>query len=289
MMKRRQFFRTTTAAGLATLATPLVLRSEGGGAVRFGLCTGMKNAAMVKKAGGDFVELTVARWLNPDGSEETFAKRLKELKESPLPVPVCNSFIRRKNLHCVGPEANHEDVLAYVKIAFDRAQRAGVETIVFGSTGTRRLPNGWSKEKGMDQFVAVLKAMAPLAAAKGVTVAVEPLTARECNFINSIKEIAELGRRVDHKAVSGVADIYHMVNGGDKPSDLEAALPWVHHVELAQHEGRTLPKPGGDDFRPWLRVLKKSGFSGTMSMEGRWKTEDVAPAFAEMRKQWASV
>jgi sugar phosphate isomerase/epimerase len=243
---------------------------------------------MVKAAGGDFIEEGVGGLLVPEAPEAEFLKKLEQLKAAPLPVPVCNGFIRRPDLKCVGPDANHDEVIKQVSVTFARAAKAGVKTIVFGSSGTRKVPAGWDPAKALDQFVAVLKRMAPIAADQGVTIAIEPLNAKECNFINRIGEVAEAAGRVGHPAVRGVADLYHMLLGGDTPDGLRKAMPFVHHVEIAEPKGRTLPPTNREDFTGFFRVLREAKFAGTMSMEGKWKDPDVAPAFAELRRQWAA-
>jgi sugar phosphate isomerase/epimerase len=283
---RRRFLGLVAGAAAATLGGRRAAWAAGLPEPAFGLCVGLERAGFVKENGGDFVETGVADFLNPDGPEEEFLKRLEQIAAAPLPMPVCNGFIRRPDLKCTGPAANHEAVLAYVSAAFERARRAGVKTIVFGSSGARKRPQGWSAKQADEQFVALLKKMGPLAAKAGVTVALEPLNRGECNYINRIGEVAAIAAAVGHPAVMGVADLYHMVREGDTPADLAAAMPHVHHVEIAEAEGRSLPRPGGQDFTPFFKVLRAKGFAGTISMEGRWKDPDIAPAFAEMRRQW---
>jgi sugar phosphate isomerase/epimerase len=197
-----------------------------------------------------------------------------------------NSFIRRPDLHCTGPEANHDEVMAYCTRAFDRARRAGVKIITFGSSGSRQLPDGFPEREGMDQFVALLKRMGPPAAEHGVTVVVEPLQQRECNFINRIGHVEEAVRRAGHPAIRGAADLYHMIVEGDTPADLAKAADIVSHVEIAETEGRRMPGASGQDFRPFFKVLKDAGFAGTIMVEGRWEPSELPTGFAEMRKQW---
>lgn len=257
-------------------------------AIRLGLCTGLGKAPLVKKAGGDFIEESAQNLLVPDADDAAFAQKLEMLKRAELPVPVCNSFIRKPQLSCVGPRANHDQVIQHVTVTLRRAAKAGVKTIVFGSAGSRARPAGWSAEQALDQFVAVLKRMGPVAADQGVVIAIEPLNARECNFLNRVSEVAEAATRADHPAIRVVADLYHMILGGDTPDDLRKAMPVVHHVELAEPKGRTLPPKNRQDFTGFFRVLRAGGFAGTLSMEGSWTDPDIAPAFAEVRKQWAA-
>jgi sugar phosphate isomerase/epimerase len=108
--------------------------------------------------------------LMPDKPEAEFEKNLAKLATSPLPVLACNGFIRPANLHCVGADANHDLILEWSETTFRRMKKAGGKIIVFGSSGARKIPNGWSREKADEQFVALLKRMGPLAEAHGITV-----------------------------------------------------------------------------------------------------------------------
>lgn len=248
--------------------------------------TSLENADMVKNAGGSFIGLSVAGWLDPDGSEEEFAAKLAQLEEASLPVEICNSFIRRKDLHANGPDANHEEVLIYVEKAFQRAQRAGVKMINFGSSGARRLPDGFSNEEGMKQFISLLKKIAPLAQKYDVTVGVEQLQTRECNFITRLAEVESVVRATNHPNIKAVADFYHMAAEGDTPEDLARVTDILMHVEIAELEGRTMPGVNGQDFRPYLKVLKDAGYKGALSIEGRFDVKELHKGFAELKKQW---
>ena len=95
-----------------------------------------------------------------------------------LPVAAANGFLPG-SLKSTGPEANHEGVLAFAETAFKRASRVGIRHIVFGSSGSRRVPDGFDHGKAQLQFVALLARMAPLAKANDVTVVVEPLNTGE--------------------------------------------------------------------------------------------------------------
>ena len=82
-----------------------------------------------------------------------------------------------------------------------------------------------------------------------------------------------------------LADLYHMASVGDTPADLKAAMDVVVHIEIAEKAGRTVPGVSGDDFRPYFRVLRESGYKGAVSIEGKWETAQVGPAFKEIAKQ----
>jgi sugar phosphate isomerase/epimerase len=227
-----------------------------------GIATQLDKAAAMKAAGAEFLTVGVGDLLVPDKPEAEFEKNLAKLAASPLSVLACNGFIRPANLHCVGPEANHDLILEWAETTFRRMKKTGGKIIVFGSGGARKIPNGWTKEKADEQFVALLKGMGPLAEAHGITVTIEQLRAEECNYINHIGEGAALIRAAGHPNIRLLADLYHMAVMGDTPADLKAAMDVVVHAEIAEKNGRTVPAVNGDDFRPFFRVLREANYQG---------------------------
>lgn len=250
-----------------------------------GIAAPLEKAAELKAAGAEFLTESVGTFLVPDQAEEAFEKNLAKLAASPLPVLACNGFIRPANLHCVGPETNHDLILKWADTTFRRMKKAGGKFIVFGSAGARRVPEGFSKEKASEQFVALLKRLGPLAEEQGITVTVEQLRAEECNFINHLDEGAALIRAAGHPNVRMLADLYHMACMGDTPADLKAAMDVVVHVEIAEKKTRTIPGVSGDDFRPYFHVLRESGYHGAISIEGKWDISQISHSYREIARQ----
>ena len=287
-LSRREFSRSLLLAG-ASLTLPRLHAAHHKLPVpALGVQTNLTNAPAVKAAGGSWIGLSVAGWLKPDGPEAEFRATLEAAAASPLPIVACNSFIRRKDLKCNGPNANHDEVMEYAKRAFRRAERAGVGHITFGSGGSRRLPEGYDYEKALDQFTTLLQRMGPAAADHGVIVQVEQLQSRECNFINRIGEMEQVVRDADHSNIRGVADFYHMVAEGDTPADLAQAIDIISHVEIAELKGRRVPGTSGQDFRPYLKVLKESGYTGRLGIEGKFELEELSGGFTALADQWTT-
>ena len=283
-LSRRQFTRLA-AVGLTGLSLRPSLLAQTP-VPRLGAQTNLENAAAVKAAGGSFVGLSVAGWLDPDGPENKFLAHVDAASVAPLPVIVCNSFIRAKHLKVTGPAANHDEVLAYCKLAFERAQRAGVGMITFGSSGSRRIPEDFDEERAFDQFISFLQKLGPMAADHDVTVNVEQLQTRECNFIKRIGEVERVIRGASHPHIGAVADFYHMAAEKDTPADLAKIVKFVNHVEIAELEGRRVPGTTGQDFRPYLKVLKAAGYTGAIGIEGRYELSELKSAFEEITRQW---
>ncbi len=291
-MNRRQFLRDSslTAAGLFASSSMLADAADSKPPLftSIGLAASISKAKIAKSAGCQFLTESAGAFLVPDQTDASFEANLAKLATCPLPIFACNGFIRPANLRAVGADANHEDLLKWADIALRRLKRVGGKYMVFGSGNARKLKDGWPKEKAEQQFVALLKAMGPLAENAGVTVVVEQLRASECNFINHLSEGASLIRAAGHPNVRLLADLFHMAAMGDSPADLKAALDVVVHVEIAENNPkRSVPGVAGDNFRPYFRVLREGGYNGAINIEASYSEEQLAPAVQEILKQAA--
>lgn len=289
---RRRFLAFAGLAGASLLLPRAFWAAEAEAApvkkaeVAFGITGRLGNARMLKDAGCDYIEEGVGGLLMPNKGDEEFAKRLPEISAALIPVKNCNSFLPGE-LKSIGPQMNLEAVLAYANTAFKRARMVGIDIITYGSGGSRKIPDGFAKEDAKKQFIEILKGMGQLAAAQNIRVAVEPLRKEECNFLNNIREVAEMIRAANHPNVGITADLYHMVLGGDVPADLDANIDILHHFHLAEKEKRALPGVAGDDFRGWFGVLAKHGWKGRVSIEANGGGDQAAltKAFAYLRTQ----
>lgn len=294
-MNRREILRTGSLGALGLLAsrnfTSALAQTAPPAASdkklfsSVGIASSLGKAADLKAQGIEFLTENVGDFLAPNQPDEVFEKNLAKLAASPLPILACNGFIRAANMHCVGPDTNHDLILNWTDITCRRLKKAGGKFIVFGSSGARKVPAGWPVEKANEQFVALLKKMGPLAEAQGVTITVEQLRVEECNFINHIGEGAALIRAAGHPNIRLLADLYHMACGGDTPADLKAAMDVVVHVEIAEKKGRSIPGIAGDDFRPYFHVLRECGYKGVLNIEAKWDISQIRPALAEIAKQ----
>ena len=155
-----------------------------------------------------------------------------------------------------------------------RAGVAGIETIVFGSGGSRKVPDGFSMATAYDQLADHLKRWGPIAGEHGVTIVVEPL-GPECNICSTVDESADLVRRVDHPNIRLLADTYHMVRINDPADAIVRAGELIRHVHCAEVEGRSPIGTHGEDLTPYFAALKEVGFDGRVSIECAWSDQPV--------------
>ena len=190
--------------------------------VHFGVCTNPANARLLKADGFAYLEGSVSRDLMPGKSEEEFLKGKITLDTCGLPVIACNGFLPG-TLKVTGPDARPDTVLKYAETAFRRASLAGVKTIVFGSSGSRSIPDGFDRDQARAQFTDLLVKMGPIARKYGIRVAIENLQKSESNFINTVGEALEIVQKVNDPNIGVLADILHMMREGEAPEILMEA------------------------------------------------------------------
>jgi sugar phosphate isomerase/epimerase len=291
---RRDFLKYTALIGTGAIINPFrsfeIAEEASKFLDRIGICTGINNNGILAAAGYSYVEEGVRSFLVPAEDETAFQAKLTLLKESKLPVEACNNFIAG-NLKSVGPAAVHDDILKFSDTAFRRAEIAGIKTFVYGSGGSRSIPEGFSKDEARTQFISLCKKMAPVAGKYNIIISLEPLNKGECNFINSVAEGGEIVKEVNHKNFRLLADIYHMLRDNESPEDIIKYGDLLYHTHIAENVGRTAPGVNKEDFTPFFKALRKIGYEGRMSIECSWKNlgEQASPALQEMKRQLALV
>jgi sugar phosphate isomerase/epimerase len=254
--------------------------------MKIGICTTVDQARTFAQAGFDYIEENVQSFLVPEEPESAFAAKLAAAQGSVLPVRAACCFLPGA-LKCTGPAVDLERIAGYADSAFRRARQAGIDIIVFGSGGSRQIPEGFNRATALDQFIACVRRIAPLAEKQGVTVVIEPLNSKECNFINSLAEGARVVETVAHPQVWLLADIYHMLVDREPADEIITHGSSIHHVHVAELEGRMAPGTSGEDFGPYLRALAKIGYRGSLSYECFWKDfpQQAAACLSSFREQ----
>ena len=254
--------------------------------MKLGICTAA-DALSALPEGLDYIEESVGGALCPCEDEAAFEAALAKCAAAVAPVIAANCFIPG-DLKSTGLDVDEAALDDHVSTVFSRAQRVGIKIIVFGSGGSRGVPDGFDKAAAFMQLTAHLKRWGPIAAACDVTIVIEPLQVAECNIINTVTEGAELARAANTSNVRVLADFYHMACDGESPDTIRQAGDLLQHCHTAEKEKRTAPGAAGDDFRPYLKALKDIGYDGAISLECGWgdMQAEAAASLEEFRRQW---
>ncbi|HVK02421.1 MAG TPA: sugar phosphate isomerase/epimerase family protein [Armatimonadaceae bacterium] len=251
--------------------------------MKFGVCAGIDQAALLADAGYDYIELSVAGDLVPEADEATWAEKRAAIEAMPLPVEAFNSFVRTGKI--TGPEADFERLKRYADTAVERAAQVGGKIIVFGSGGARNVPAGFPREQAAEQIVSFLDLCADACDRHGVVVVVEPLNSDESNIINSVAEGAEYVERVARAGIRNLADTYHMEYDGEPLLAITEFAEVLAHVHTAD-TGRFAPGTGTYDHIALFRELRAARYDDRLSIECSFRdfAAEIGPALAHLKR-----
>ncbi len=235
--------------------------------ISIGMCMGADQISDLAP-GYDYIELGVSSALKPLEDDATFRPQLESLKALPLPTRAFNLFVPSQ-VRLTGSDVDWDQVRLYAERAVKRVAALGGETIVFGSGGARRVPDGYSRAKAWGQLVRFCLIVADELDGTDVTLAIEPLNSSESNILNTYAESVQLARDVDRSKVRVLADIYHFVMEEEPLDDLADGTEWLEHVHLAD-TGRRNPGSGTYPLKRWFEILHDMDYAGKASVECRW-------------------
>lgn len=141
--------------------------------------------------------------------------------------------------------------------------------MVFGSGGARKLPEDWPVETGRRQFVEAARLAGEIAAKHDMTIALEPLVRRACNFFNRTDQGAEFVDLIDHPRVKLLTDLYHIAWEGESFEHMVDAGAKLAHIHLATPCLAATGDDGGPgyDFELFLATLARAGYDGRITVE----------------------
>ena len=235
--------------------------------MRFGVCLNLEDKEQikaVKDAGFDYVECNFAQLSRAD--DGVFELFVKNLEETEIACEGANCFIPG-DLPIIGTDYARDEMKEFLEKGMSRGEKVGMKAVVFGSGGARRLPDGFSFSKGVEDLVGFLRnVVAPIAESHGITVTIEPLRRNETNMIHTLDEGAMLASFVGRKGVACLADLYHMWGIGDSFDDIRRLRGCIKHAHLANpvkpdgSRNRAFPKDKDEfDYAGFFEALEFAG------------------------------
>jgi D-psicose/D-tagatose/L-ribulose 3-epimerase len=233
--------------------------------IQVGICAPLKDIEVARAAGFDYVELPTTEVAAL--SNEDFENALQRVKQGGFPVAVTNLFLPAA-LKVTGPQIDPAEQTRYVAAAFERLSRLGVEIVVFGSGGARRVPDGFSRDEAFKQLVDFGRRVAVEARRHRIVVAVEPLRQQETNIINSAAEGLELVKAVDDPNFRLMIDFYHLASEQEDATVVLKAREYLVHLHVANPVGRVFPLVWTEyEYAPFFDSLRAIGYKKRISVE----------------------
>ena len=239
-----------------------------------GMCVGHKNFDTLRKIrniGYDFVEFNFSALRN---ESESFIKECADLlKELNMPCISMNCLLLG-DFVLIGDDRDHSKVREHVEETLEKIQPLGTKTFVMGSGKARSVPDGYSREKAMEQIESLFcDVLAPAAKKYDSVIAIEELRKEECNIFVTCREVMEFIKKIDNPNVKLLIDYYHAMLGGDTLEEIASYKGYISHVHIASPlNGRIVPQPTDtEDYKGFFDALDKAEYTrANISLEGNW-------------------
>src|SRR5215831_1719081 len=260
MLDRRTFIAAIGGSALAAVGWS---KTE---SIKVGVCT--RDVAGAVKYGFDYIEPAAADIAAM--SDEDFQRYSEQVLSSTIRCEAFNSFIRRPELKVVGNNVPSAALSDYVDSCLSRCRKLGASIVVWGSAGSRQVPEGFSRERAKQQIAEFLQMTGEIAGRHKIVIAIEPLRRQESNILNTGAEAVEMVHRVNHPNVRTMIDYFHLRQENEDPNILETAAHEIVHLHFANSRGRVWPHDLGEDdgYESFFSRLKESGYSQRISIEG---------------------
>jgi len=175
---------------------------------------------------------------------------------------------KTEGLHLTTADAAVRHATAeYLKQLAHACADLGGTILVFGSPAQRNLQPGVSREQAYENAAEVFRAVTPVLADRQVTIAMEPLTPKETDFVNTCADAVELMQRVDHPHFALHQDVKAMLSESIPIPELIE-----HYASVTRHfhvndDNLLGPGMGRTDFHPILKALQQTQYAGWVSVE----------------------
>jgi len=177
---------------------------------------------------------------------------------------------------------NHDKIVAFMEETIPLTAKAGFPNIICFS-GNR---DGMSDEQGLENCVAGLKRIAPVAEKHGVTVCMELLNSRinhKDYMCDRTPWGVEMVKRVGSERVKLLYDIYHMqIMEGDLIHTIRDNHMYIGHYHTGGVPGRNEIDSSQEIFYPAvIQAIVDTGYKGFLGQEFLPKRADKLASLAE--------
>ena len=179
--------------------------------MRYGNCISHKNTKYIKilkHIGFDYIETALTPLYYAEQPE--LSDFFDTLVENNIKCEAVNILFPGE-VTLTGEKADFRKVESYVSEVFEKTKNLGFKIVVFGSGAARRVPDGFPKERAIEQIIEVINNyLIPAAEKYDFTVAVEELHKGVNNIINTLEEAEYVVEQVNNPRVKIVADLCHI-------------------------------------------------------------------------------
>jgi sugar phosphate isomerase/epimerase len=240
----------------------------------------------------------MTQWIAGDEDIETSCRRLQkygyngiEFAAEPykLDAEKCVALMRKYGLDCrslcgIFDESRDltdsgdtgKSAVSYLMDNVDFAVKVGAKIIVVvpSPVGRTAQPVGKTFDELRNNAVKNIREAAYYAQKHDIKFAIEAINRYETYFANTLEKAYSLVNDIGHPAVGIMADLFHM---SIEESSFTQSLLMIQDKLLHVHIADNTREPAGlghIDFKEILRVLKKIGYNGSLTMEFMYRLAD---------------
>jgi sugar phosphate isomerase/epimerase len=156
---------------------------------------------------------------------------------------------------------------AFFRALVDLCADLGGNVMIIGSPKQRSLLPGVSLERAIGYAIEVLSPSLPVAAERGVTLAFEPLTPGDTDFVTTVDQAIALIDRVGHPNFRLNVDVRAMSSESKSvPDIIRSARGYIAHVQV-NDPNNLGPGMGEVRYEPIVAALREVGYDGWLSVE----------------------
>lgn len=226
---------------------------------------GIERLETLAACGYDYVEMPLAQMMALESGE--FDELVSFVASVGIPCEACNNFIPASH-PITGNLVDRKKLSEYIDEALDRADKLGARSIVFGSSGAKNVPEGFSMERAWEQIVETLVLVDERIGQRDIKIAIEPLCKLESNIVVNAGEGLQLAKEVNRENIRLLIDYYHLTMEHEDQAIIDRAKDYLQHMHIANPAKRVFPRVGdGVDYRQFTNNLQKAGYDARISIE----------------------
>lgn len=202
-------------------------------------------------------------------SQASLGDIIKQLQVHHLPMvlhnlPAGNWLAGDRGLAC--DPRRIEEFQAGIPQAIAHAKALGVTRL---NCLAGLLPSGVSQQDAQATFVANLTLAAEESAKEKIKLMIEPINTYDMPgfFLSSSQHAIETIMSVPSQNLYLQYDAYHAHRMGEDILEIEELMPFIEHIQIADHPGRHEPGTGEIPYADFLMLLDDLGYEGWIGCE----------------------
>jgi len=222
-----------------------------------------------KKMGFEYLELALQNLLPL--SDVDFSNQVQRISYIGIPAHSGYGFLPA-DLQVVGNNVDNAHLDDVVRRSLGRVRKLRLKMVVYGKdlAGTRKVPEGFSREVARKQFLEFMQRAAIEAQNRGMTILIEPMPPESADLINTVAEGLEFVEGDGRPNVQLLVDYTSFVQSKEDREVLKRAAPRIGQVEIQNPNGRVYPASADEsDYASFFRALKEGGYRGGFSVSGK--------------------